>query len=79
MPDYGPYFGTVDGQAVTSASQIPVSDTTRAEIDQWWQIGYGDSDPGIDVDDDGYENFTRDLVSRLQAELGPEWNVTWEL
>ena len=34
---------------------------------------------GIDVDDDGYENFTRDLVSRLQAELGPEWNVTWEL
>lgn len=79
MPDYGPYFGTVDGRAVTSVSQIPVSETTRAEIDRWWQIGYGDSDLGLDLDDDGYESLTRDLVSRLRAELGPEWDVTWDL
>jgi hypothetical protein len=79
VPDDGPYFGSVDNQAVTATSQIPVSEATRAAIEEWWQIGYGNSDPRPDLDDEGYEAFTRDLASRLRSELGPDWIVTSEL
>ena len=54
-----------------------MSEKLRTDIEQWWQIGYGT--PGRDFDDDGYEAITRDLASRLQDELGPDWEVTWRL
>ena len=79
MPDYGSYFGSIDGRAVASTSQIPVSEEARAAIEQWWQLGYGDSDACPNLDDGGYEALTRDLARRLQDELGSEWHVTWEL
>jgi hypothetical protein len=78
-PDYGPYLGRIDDRVVTSAAQIPVSDASRARVEDWWEAGYGESDVRPDLDDQGYENLTRELADLLQEELGPAWRVSWEL
>ena len=78
-PDYGPYYGLLDGSPITSIAQIPVSDDLRAAIHEWWQAGYGDTDPRPDLDDNGYEQLTRDLASRLRDEAGSDWLISWEL
>jgi hypothetical protein len=78
-PDAGPYFGVLDGRAVQATDDLPVSSELRVAVQSWWDSAWGEHDPRPDLDDEGYESLTADLVRQLQDELGPDWIVTYSL